>query len=119
MEWLRDLKKEELPENYQEMLALLSEALCDDVLAFRAVLALSTYYNKQPFYFSGIDAIVSRKKREFVIRNRGRIRVSELVRITGLAQRSVYEIFEELQASKQKDLFATESTENGECGGRR
>ena len=105
MEWLKDLKKEELPENYQEMLTVLVGAVGDDLKALRAIIDLAKYYNKQPFYFSGIDAIVSRRKREFIIKNRGRMRVSDLARTTQLSQQSIYDIFEELQKSKPRDLF--------------
>jgi Mor family transcriptional regulator len=124
MEWLKDLRKEELPENYQDLLRLLTEGdealkigvtVPDLVRALQVVIALATYYNKQPFYFSGLDAIIARRKREYIIKNRGRVRVSDLARYTGLSQQSVYDIFEELQKSKQRDLFTAEDTEEGKA----
>lgn len=114
MEWLKDLKKEELPETYQNMLRVLVEgdeemsikaSIPDPLMALQAVIALSVYYNKQGFYFSGIDDVVKQKKREFVIRWQGKRRVAELARITELAERSIYSIYEELQRNKQRDLF--------------
>jgi Mor family transcriptional regulator len=77
----------------------------DPVMALQVIIALSVYYNKQGFYFSGIDAVIKQKKREFVIKWQGRKKVAELARITSLAERSIYEIYEELQRNKQRDLF--------------
>jgi Mor family transcriptional regulator len=114
MDWLKNITIEELPENYQEMVRLLVEgdsamkihaSLPDRAAAFSVIMALATYYNKQPFYFSGLDAIISRRKREYVIKNRG-MRVADLARATGWSQQAIYDVFESLQKSRQNDLFS-------------
>ncbi len=113
MEWLKEIKKEELPENYREMFDIIMQSMpgyLNEVSAMAILIGLATHYNKQGFYFSGIDAVISRKKREYVIRNRGKKKVSELARITGFSERMIYDIFEELQRSRQRDMFADEST---------
>ena len=107
MEWLKDLKPEELPENYREMLAVIGAETKNELLSLRVVLALATHYNKQGVYFSGLDVIVQKKKREYVLANRGK-RASDLARVTGWSERTIYDIYEEVARNRQRDLFNKE-----------
>lgn len=95
MEWLKDIRMEDLPESYREMAEL---------IGLEHTITLAQHYNKQGFYFSGIDALISAKKREFILRHRGRP-ARELARLTGWSERQVYNVLEEERDSRQQKLL--------------
>lgn len=101
MEWLSGLKVSDLPERYREMA---------DLVGLENTVKLALRYAKQPLYFIDLEAVVTKKKKEYIIEHFKGNNHNELARATGYSSRWVYEILEEhkrLNAVKikQKKLF--------------
>ncbi len=99
MEWIKDLKTEELPEQYQEMATL---------IGLENTIILAAYYGKSGVYFPSLDGVIQAKKKEYIIKNSKGDNQRELARATGYSVRWVYEVIEahrRSQRSGQKKLF--------------
>ena len=52
MEWLKEIKIEELPQKYREMA---------EVIGLEATIKLAEYFGKEGFYFTSLDGVISAK----------------------------------------------------------
>ncbi|GAB4485952.1 MAG: hypothetical protein OHK006_13000 [Thermodesulfovibrionales bacterium] len=96
MNWLDDLRIEDLPETYREMAG---------IIGLGHTLKLAQHYTKQGFYFRDLDEIVSRKKAEYIRAHFNGCNHRELARATGYSERWVYEILKNGKDDRQDDLF--------------
>ena len=96
MEWLKELKKEDLPEQYHEMV---------DLIGIENTLKLAEKFPKQPFYFIGLEGVIEKKKKEYIHKNFNGHNHKELARATGYSLRWVYEILKGEKDDRQADLF--------------
>ncbi|MBI5634879.1 MAG: hypothetical protein HZA15_15535 [Nitrospirae bacterium] len=100
MNWLEGLKREDLHENYQEMIDLLAPLL-DDAQSVQVILTLAGHYNSQAFYFRSVKEIISDRKRRYIIDNFNGDNQPQLSRDTGFSLVYVYEILAEDRNKKQ------------------
>lgn len=103
MEWTKDLKIEELPEQYQEMSRL---------IGMDNTIILAAYYGKSGVYFPSLDGVITAKKKEYIVKNFKGDNHKALARETDYSERWVYEILEEARrarmrenAQRQRSLF--------------
>ena len=96
MEWIREIKPDELPEHYQQL---------EKLVGMENTLKLAGFYNKQGFYFSGLDELIRKKKREYIIKNFNGKNHKELARITEYSEQWVYEILKGERDERQDKLF--------------
>lgn len=96
MEWLKDLKKEDLPAQYHEMV---------DLVGIENTLKLAEKFPKQPFYFIGLEAVKEKKKKEYIRKNFKGNNHKDLARATGYSERWVYEILKGEKDDRQIDLL--------------
>lgn len=99
MDWIEEIKLEELPRQYREMA---------DIVGLRNTVKLIEYFGKTGFYFASLDSVIRLKKKEFIIKNFHGSNHKELARDTNYSERWVYEIVEEHRSAsrvKQKLLF--------------
>lgn len=99
MEWIKDLKPEELPEQYQEIARL---------IGLDNTIILAAYYGKSGVYFPSLDGVIAAKKREYITKNFKGDNHKELARATGYSEVWVYEILKKGKLSRQsgqKKLF--------------
>jgi Mor family transcriptional regulator len=96
MNWLDDLKIEELPSHYQEMAVL---------IGLEATMKLAKHYNKTGFYFTGLDDLVRAKKEQFIKTNFTGDNHKELARATEWSERWVYEILKGVIDDSQPAMF--------------
>lgn len=99
MEWLKEIKIEELPRQYQEMA---------EIIGLEATIKLAEYFGKTGFYFVSLDGVISAKKREYIAKNFNGSNHREMARATDYSLVWVYKIIEENRAIskiKQRMLF--------------
>ncbi|RJQ22014.1 MAG: hypothetical protein C4560_03035 [Nitrospiraceae bacterium] len=96
MNWLDDLKPEELPPHYQEMVS---------IIGLEATMKLAEHFSKQPFYFTGLDELVRKKKEDYIRKNFTGSNHNALARATGYGRRWVYAILSATPDDRQADLF--------------
>jgi Mor family transcriptional regulator len=94
--WIHDIAVEDLPENYQEMAA---------IIGIEAMLKLAEHYNKQGFYFRSLDDLIAKKKVEYIHKNFDGANHQGLARATGYSERWAYEILRRTGSDKQTALF--------------
>lgn len=100
--WLEEIKIEDLLEHYQQMAA---------VIGIEATLKLAAYYNKQGFYFTGLDDLVRRKKEDYIHKHFNGANHKELARATGYSERWVYEIIEQKRAEDRQEQIKQSQVE--------
>lgn len=83
--WVKDIKPEDLPAQYAEMVAL---------VGVEVTMTLADYYKKQPFYFVGLEQLIEKKKKEYIIANFKGDNHGQLARETGYSSRWIYDIIE-------------------------
>jgi len=94
--WLDDLKIEDLPERYREMA---------DLIGVDNTLKLAEKYPKQGFYFIGLQKVIIDKKAEYIRKNFNGANHKDLARATGYSERWVYEILKGSKDERQVELF--------------
>jgi len=92
-DWHTEITADDLPEHYQQMAGL---------IGVEATLVLAEFYNKQGFYFTGLDGLVRRKKEDYILKNYSGANQKELARATGYSERWVYEIIERGRSEKRQ-----------------
>lgn len=97
MKWIKDIKPEELPEQYQEMV---------EVIGLENTMLLVQKFGKTGFYFRGLDALIEKKKKEYVRKKHDGSRASilKLARETDYSERWIYVILGE-KDDRQENLF--------------
>ncbi len=103
MNWLDDIRREDLPECYQEMLDVIAPVV-DEGKAIEIILKLSSHY-KHNFYFISTKGIISARKEKYVIDHFNGSNQTDLARITDLSLVRVYQILAEDREKKQPKLF--------------
>lgn len=99
-DWHTEITEKDLPEHYQTMVGL---------IGIEATIKLAEFYNKQGFYFTGLDELVRRKKEDYIRKNFSGSNHKELARATGYSERWVYEIIERGRTEKkQMKMFEEE-----------
>lgn len=96
MNWLDEIKIEELPEKYQEMAC---------IIGIENTIRLAEHFGKEGFYFTGIEKVIVKKKEDFIIKNFNGINHRELAKATGYSERWVYEILKSGRDERQNALF--------------
>lgn len=104
--WIDDVKADDLPAQYAEMVTL---------VGVKVTMILADYYKKTPFYFVGMEKIIEKKKKEYIIANFKGNNHSQLARETGYSSRWVYDIIEAHYKTKrsQPGLFDEPEDEEG------
>ncbi len=99
--WIKDVRPEDMPHQYDDMVTL---------IGIEATMKLADYYKKQPFYFVGLERLIEKKKKEYIVSNFTGDNHGKLARETGYSSRWVYEIIENHYAAKrnQPGLFDKE-----------
>lgn len=92
-DWLKEIKIEDLPEHYREMVSL---------IGIGNTIKLAEHYNKQGFYFSGLDDLIRRKKEKYIVKNFNGANHKDLARCTCYSERWVYEIIEQSRQDKRQ-----------------
>lgn len=98
--WLKDIRCEELPEQYRELAEL---------IGLEAALCLEEHYRGLYIYFRSLDELTAAKKKEYIIRNFRGSNHAELARQTGYSLPYVYEILKKRQQQGQPALFPVET----------
>lgn len=83
IDWLKDLKFEEFPEAYQEMISQ---------IGMENTVKLIRHFNGQQFYFGGLKKLIEKKKREYILKNFNGSNHKELARTAGFSEIWVYEL---------------------------
>lgn len=99
MEWLKEIKLEELPRQYQEMA---------EVVGLEATIKLAEYFGKIPVYFPSLEGVIRAKKEEYIMKNFKGDNHEELARDTDYSLVWIYEIIKrarKINAIKQRMLF--------------
>lgn len=96
MNWLDDLKIEDLPEQYQEMAA---------IIGIEATLKLVEHYRGIGFYFRSLGDLIAEKKKQFIIRNFTGTNYAELARATGYSERWVRALQKNGKDDRQPEIF--------------
>ena len=101
--WIEDVRPDDLPPQYAEMVAL---------VGVEVTMILADYYKKQPFYFVGLEKIIEKKKKEYIIANFKGDNHGKLARETNYSLQWVYKIIEAHYKTKrsQPSLFENEGT---------
>lgn len=97
MNWLDDLRIEDLPEPYSEMAEL---------IGIKNTLKIADHFGKQQIYFKSLKEIISERKRRYIIDNFNGVNHAELARITDYSLQYVYEILAEDRNKRQCGLFS-------------
>lgn len=131
MNWLQDIKIEELPPQYQDIARLiglentvklaerfnklgfyfaaikpgkpLSQEYQEmcDLIGLENTIKLAGYFRGGLVYFLGLEEIVKQKKYEYIMKNKTGGNYKELARATGYSERWVYEIIWNEQQKKR------------------
>lgn len=97
MNWLDDLKIEDLPEPYQEMACM---------IGVKNTLRIAEHFGKQQLYFKSLKDIIAERRRRYIIDNFRGDNHAELARVTDYSLQYVYEILAEERDKKQCGLFS-------------
>lgn len=83
MEWLKEIKADELKEPYKEMAGL---------IGIEATIKLAQFFSKQGIYFRSLEDLIAQKKKEYIVKNFNGNNHRELARATGYSEQWVYKI---------------------------
>ena len=97
MDWLEDIKPEELPEQYQEMF---------EVVCMECTLKLARYFGKTGFYFVGLTGVIGKRKEEYILNNFKGNNHKELARIVEYSERKVYQVLKKNRYTKAPGQLA-------------
>lgn len=97
MNWLDDLRIEDLPEVYQDIAQ-------EKGLPY--AVALAEIFGGRQIYFPQSDSLFTKAKRRYIISHFNGGNHAELAKATGYCEREVYDILREDRESKQPRMFA-------------
>jgi Mor family transcriptional regulator len=93
MNWLDNIRREDLHESYQELMDVMTGVI-GDALSIELIMKLSCHYKGQ-FYFRSLQDMISDRKKKFIIANFNGDNHEELARKTNWSLRYIYDILAE------------------------
>jgi Mor family transcriptional regulator len=92
MDWLENIQIEDLPDDYREVA---------ETAGLECAIKLSDILGGRQFYFPKLDALIAKKKAEYIWEKFNGANHAELARATGCSERWVYEILKNKREEKQ------------------
>lgn len=96
MNWLDNLKTEDLPDKYREMA---------NIVGIENTIKLAEHFGKDGFYFKSIEKLITKKKEEYIRNNFCGDNHPELAKATGYSTRWIYEVLKDVKDDRQSEMF--------------
>lgn len=96
MNWIDELKIEDLPDKYREMAR---------IVGIENTIKLAEHFGKDGFYFKSIEKLITKKKEKYIRSNFTGDNHTALAKATGYSPRWIYEILKGIKDDRQAEMF--------------
>lgn len=94
--WLDELTLDDLPPKHREVA---------EIIGIANTVKLSEHFGGEPFYFTKLNGLLTKKKEDYIRRHFSGSNHVELARATGYSVRWVYEVLARVRDEKQLNMF--------------